>query len=113
MKTKDGVVFIDPHPSVLHAMSVVEVFWRYAFGRQATVTSGRDGTHSANSLHYGTSDDVRERAFDVRTYDLTPEQLDIARRRIPSLLGAAYDVVFESTHLHIEVDLKSAKMADA
>ena len=104
MKVKDGVIFINPRPSILHAMEVVDIYWRHVLKRQAVITAGRDGVHSEGSLHYGTLEDIREAAFDVRTRDLDGAQKAKARLDLKRLLGETFDVVLEDTHLHIEYD---------
>lgn len=106
MKIKAGATLTNPHPGVLLAMDVIDTYWRRAFKMHATITAGKDGEHSEGSRHYGVEGDTRERALDVRTRDLTPEQLMQAQRDIPKLLGAAFDVVFEATHLHVEVEAR-------
>lgn len=67
------------------------------------ITSGRDGTHRADSLHY------RDRALDFRTHHLlTPEKQRLANA-VRKRLGAEYQVILESVgeaneHLHVEHD---------
>ena len=104
MKIKPGVSFIAPHPAVLFALEIVNAWWWKRFGRHAVVTSGRDGEHSEASLHYGTREDVRERAFDVRTRDLNLVEQKNAAAALAELLGPTFDVVLEDDHLHIEFD---------
>jgi hypothetical protein len=64
------------------------------------ITSGRDGTHLPNSLHY------RDRALDFRTRQLTPDQQQALVTATRTRLGAGYDLILESDHLHIEYDPK-------
>lgn len=106
MKVKDGVISFAPHPSILHAMEVVNAYWWKEFGEHATVTSIHDKTHSFESFHYGTRDDIRTRAFDVRTRDLGGDAKAKMRNDLRRLLGTIFDVVLESDHLHIELDMK-------
>jgi len=106
MQTKNGVIFIFPHPGLVYALDIVNLVWRHLFGKPPTITSGRDGTHSTGSLHYGTKDDFRERAFDLRTRDLTETQKNLATVTLRKWLGEGFDVVLEETHIHIEVDLR-------
>ena len=107
MKLKEGVQALDVHPSVLHAMDVVDAFWRQTFGTHAVVTSLGDSNHSEGSLHYGVPGDVRTRAFDLRTRDLDGAQKAMVRYALRRLLGEAYDVILETTHLHIEFDINN------
>lgn len=105
MKVKAGVVAFAPHPSILHAMEVVDLYWWKTFGEHATVTSIRDSEHSLNSFHYGTRADFREQGFDVRTRDLGGAQKAQARVDLQRLLGSVFDVVLETDHLHFERDV--------
>ena len=71
-----------------------------------TITSICDGNHMAGSKHY------EGKAFDFRTW------IDNAGNQLPQLdkqhlkkalqdeLGDDYDVVIESTHIHVEYDPK-------
>ena len=106
MRAKDGVILLNPHPAILYALEVVNLYWRHAFGRPPTLTAGRDGVHSEKSLHYGTPEDTRERAIDLRTNDLDGTQKAQARAGLIRLLGPLFDVVLEATHMHIEFDPK-------
>lgn len=84
-------------PEMEYARSVVaSVFRRYSY--PLTITSGTDGTHMSTSLHY------IGRAEDYRTSDVHPVDLPQMVAEIRSILGSAYDVVIESTHLHVEYD---------
>ena len=67
-----------------------------------TITSGVDGKHSRASKHYS------GQAIDIRT-----AAAGITRKRAGEIavmlrqdLGAEYDVVAETTHIHIEYDPK-------
>ena len=96
MKIKEGVVMpdkIEIRPVLVHA----EALWR-SFGREegVPVTSGKEGTHSAASLHYtGYAVDLRTRYFD-----------DFEKNKIHSMLeqalGKKYRVISHDTHIHVE-----------
>lgn len=72
-------------------------------GLHLTITSGIDGTHAANSLHYSL------RALDVRSKDVPdPGKL---RLELAKELGPDYQVILESPnkpnqHIHLEFDPK-------
>lgn len=66
------------------------------------ITSGTDGKHGPNSLHYSGN------ALDLRTNMLTKEQQDLVLRDLVVALGGQFDVVLESDHLHVEFDPKEA-----
>jgi hypothetical protein len=67
-------------------------------GKRLVVTSGLDGRHMKNSLHY------QGRALDIRTRHIPPGERRPVRDRIAEALGDDYDVVLEKTHIHIEYD---------
>ena len=67
-------------------------------GKDVVITSGIDGTHRPNSLHY------KGLALDLRTNHLTDGQRVEIMNDLRSLLGDDYDVVFEGDHFHLEYD---------
>ena len=87
-----------------------ENIWEQYIGVQLTITSGRDGIHSAGSMHY------YGYAVDLRTWDTEGEQIgDDLRHRIAKALrivlaefSAYYDVIEHSTHIHVEYDYVKA-----
>lgn len=72
-----------------------------SLGYEVVITSACDGTHSAGSLHYeGKALDLRcSVAWGFSTADCQAIEAMMAER-----LGTGYDVVLESTHLHVEYD---------
>ena len=68
---------------------------------QVTITSVLEGAHMPTSLHY------RGRAMDV-VVEGWPSRHDVVQtlRALREELGKDYDVVNESTHIHIEYDPK-------
>jgi hypothetical protein len=72
------------------------------------ITSAADGKHSYKSAHY------RGDAIDLRTWTTSTsgEQISVYLKRqlvriLQRDLGPGYDVVAESTHIHIELDPKT------
>lgn len=63
-----------------------------------TITSGLEGKHGTNSLHYSGN------AIDLRTRNLTEDQIDDIASDLQSRLGNDYDVVIEPDHMHVEFD---------
>jgi len=62
-----------------------------------TITSGNDGKHMKNSLHY------KNKAIDIRTKDMKyPIGTTL---RIRKILGKNYTVLLEADHIHIEYEL--------
>lgn len=96
---KPGAILSNEEP-IERARRIVAQVWT-ARGLTATVTSGLDSTHSANSLHYVGL------AEDYRTRDVPADQLSSMVADVRARLGTDYDVVLESDHLHVEYDPKS------
>lgn len=72
-------------------------------GVDVVITSGRGGKHSRASLH-GSGN-----AIDVRSRDITPEEIPAVLLRLRQTLGTRFDVVFEEYHFHIEHQPKNAE----
>jgi len=94
---KEGVDIDGLHPGMIRALpTICNVF--YSFESPAVCTSGTDGEHMEGSLHY------QHKALDWRIWYIEEERLphlvDIMQRE----LGPDYDVVQESTHIHVEYD---------
>jgi hypothetical protein len=66
------------------------------------ITSANDSKHGPNSLHY------MGQALDLRTNNLPPQAVQSIVDRLKEALGAQFDVVLESDHIHIEFDPKTA-----
>jgi hypothetical protein len=101
MKVKPGVRPDGVRPETLYAIMVADSLFR-ARGGECTVTSLCEGKHSQNSLHYV------GRAVDLRIRDVASKDTVIPAivRDLKEALGAAYDVILEPTHIHIEFDPK-------
>lgn len=92
---------------VLAYMIAMQVYTEKA-GVPCVITSGSDGKHVPNSLHY------KGKALDFRTNNLRPEQVHPVFLALKEALGAQYDTVLESDHVHCEYDPKeSEKSVDA
>lgn len=79
------------------ALIAAETVWERA-GREegVTVTGGLEGTHSAGSLHYyGLALDFRTRYFNAREKRAAATELRAA-------IGGDFQVIEESTHIHVE-----------
>jgi hypothetical protein len=88
---KQGVLG-DLHREMRRAVGALATFYA-ARGLDLQITSVREGTHSAGSLHYdGCAIDFRGQGVPV-----------VELRR---LLGSAFDVVEEPDHIHVEYDPK-------
>lgn len=90
---KPGVVL----PPVLQlAWVVAEAYAEHGF--QCVITSGTDGKHGVNSLHY------KGLALDFRTRHLPPGVAGKIAARCRERLGNDYDIVVEGDHIHGEYD---------
>lgn len=97
---KEGALLPTPlKATTARILDVVSEVWK-ANGYVATVTSGVDGTHMAQSKHYSGD------AIDFRTRDVDPVKLRAMTTTVRSRLGVDYDVIPETDHLHVEYDPK-------
>ena len=95
MRIKQGVVLTGLRTEMLVGlMAVQEIFRKY--GEEVVITSVMDGTHSATSLHYA------GQAVDLRTRNLSNADVMEIVAELKGDLGIHFDVVAESTHLHLE-----------
>ena len=100
LKIKAGVLVSQ---QVIIAAGVINAAQTMDFPMDTVITSGRDGTHKAGSLHY------RDRALDFRTKTLAPADKRRLVAAVKKRLGPAYDVILEgegtaNEHLHVEWD---------
>lgn len=97
MKIKRGVIMPDKlemRPVLIHA----ERIWK-EFNQELVITCGKDGTHSAGSLHYyGYAIDLRTRYFLKKATKLS------VKNALKNALGSKYDVILHDTHIHVEYD---------
>lgn len=101
MELKTGVSLNGLDPIVyMYGIPVIDAIHRVIVGRDAIITAGTDGQHMTGSLHY------RGRALDLRTHDIAPAKRLELRDALSRGLGPGWDVVLESTHLHVEYDPK-------
>ena len=99
LKFKEGVSIFGLQPEILWAIDrATEVFAQ--FGRDCVVTSARGDVHSRKSRHYSGL------AVDLRIRHLGNPQA--VADGLAQKIGEAFDVVLESTHIHVEYDPKTA-----
>lgn len=65
------------------------------------LTSGLEGKHSRGSLHY------IGHAFDIRHFHIPEDKRASIVREIQGRVGADFDVVLESNHIHVEYQPKT------
>lgn len=87
-----------------YASQVIAGVWQ-RYGYTATLTSGLDGEHKEDSLHYSGM------ATDWRTKDLPATKKSQMIAEVKNILGIHYDVLFEyagtpNEHMHVEYDPK-------
>ncbi|MEE9413349.1 MAG: hypothetical protein V3V22_09900 [Methylococcales bacterium] len=66
-------------------------------GRDAMITSARDGRHMISSLHFS------GKAIDLRTRDMGGKEKKVVEA-LKKKLGTSFDIVLESDHIHLEYD---------
>ncbi len=94
---KSGVDLRGLTPQMAIAYTIAcKVYGQYA----CVITSGSDSKHGPNSLHYS------GQALDLRTNNLPPQAVQSIVDRLKEALGAQFDVVLESDHIHLEWDVK-------
>lgn len=99
MILKNGVSIKGLKPEILFAIMVTNEVYK-SFGFELVITSIMDGKHSSGSFHY------KGMAFDCRTSMLSGQQkIDIVRT-LKDKMDESFDIVLESTHIHIEYDPK-------
>ena len=99
MELKAGVV-LSLSPEMAKALHAIEREHLRVVGRHAIITSGRDGTHRPDSLHYSGN------AVDIRSRDLSVEKKYLLASALKTALGIRFDVIVEHDHIHIEYDPK-------
>lgn len=94
---KEGVDINGLHPRMIDALpTICSVFG--AFESPAVCTSGTDGEHMVGSLHY------EHKALDWRIWYIEESRVAHLVEILQKELGPQYDVVQESTHIHVEYD---------
>lgn len=98
MRIKAGVVLWDMEPYLVDAFPLINDVSRMVCGRDAVITSGREGTHMDGSLHYEGA------AIDLRIWYMLPGKQREYADVLAEVLGDDFDVVLESNHIHVEYD---------
>ena len=95
MQVKDDVDIWGLQIHMQKALKIADEIWE-DYGQELVITSARDGIHSAGSLHYyGLAIDCRTRYFSEEDKRRVFEELQ-------DDLGSDYDVIWHSSHIHIE-----------
>lgn len=98
MKLKPGVIVQGiSNEAIFGVLAAQAVYQKY--GLDFVITSMLDGKHSSKSKHY------RGDAVDIRTRHIQNDNMKAQIvADIKSALGDDYDVILESTHIHLEYD---------
>lgn len=96
---KPGVRILGVRPEIALVMPFIYDVAKESLGG-CTVTSCTEGKHSRGSKHYVGA------ALDLRTRNVSQAEAVEAVQKLRVGLGADFDVVLESTHIHIEFDPK-------
>ena len=86
----------DIHPNIGHAIDHARAVWEETGYQVLIVTSVNDGTHGKGSLH------PLGCALDIRKWNLREEHRPKVVSLLVKRLGKEYDVILESTHIHVE-----------
>jgi hypothetical protein len=97
MKLKPGVYLAGLKPRLILDIVRIDKLSLVLFGHDCTITSTTLGKHMYKSKHY-TGD-----AFDIR---LETKNNALFYCSIKKMLGRNYDVILETTHIHVEYDPK-------
>jgi len=97
VRMKRGVVLVSSETYIFDIIQDARVSYA-KHGKDVVITSGIDGSHKSNSLHY------KGRALDLRTRHLSDGQRVEIMTELKARLGPNYDVLFEGNHFHIEYD---------
>jgi hypothetical protein len=101
MRFKAGVRIRGIAPEMAMAALAIDTLW-VEKGWDLVVTSGIEGEHGADSLHYV------GRALDLRTKaaGITQDEARALAAEIRKRLTEEFDVVVEKDHIHVEFDPK-------
>jgi hypothetical protein len=93
---KTGVSLIGMQPEALVGIDICLSMFHNR-GLSMTLTSCRDGRHSAHSHHY------KGLAWDIRIWDIENEVAEVCNE-LREYLGDEYQVIPEPDHIHVEYD---------
>lgn len=100
---KAGVDLRGISPQMAIAYTIATFVYSTKTGNRCVITSGSDGKHGPNSLHY------KGMALDLRTSNLRADQVHPVYLLLKESLGEQFDTVLESDHIHVEFDPKESK----
>jgi hypothetical protein len=95
---KDGVRLRGMTPQALLVVTIAAPIWEEYGVETLVITSGTDGKHSTGSYHH-TGDGI-----DLRSRDIDDLVLPEIVQALQKALGTSYDVIQETTHIHVEYE---------
>ena len=96
MQIKRGVKLRNLQPQMVFAAIIAHQVLEEEFKRELVITSGSEGKHSKNSLHYCGY------AIDIRSNHLGDIFTDEVVKKLQEQLADEYDVVKSTNCIHIE-----------
>lgn len=99
MKIKPGASIKGLRPEMVLACSIIDSLFIEA-AIEFVITEGTGGKHGPGSLHYVGL------AIDVRSRDIPGQVLPTLLADMKENLGAEFDVVMETDHIHVEFQPK-------
>ena len=105
---KEGVRINGPHlyPEMTQITEMARITAPPTDDGKIWITSANDSRHGDTSLHY------KDRAFDIRIYNITGKvhyEAELWAERLALALGSGYDVVKEKDHIHVEFEGRRAE----
>lgn len=94
------------YPELARVLFEIEEIYREGFNASLTITSGNDGKHGKNSLHY------QDKAVDLRIKNVPRDKWQELFNRVKTTIPDYFDVVLETNspgnaHIHLEFQPKS------
>lgn len=99
MQIKTGVKLNGIKPEIVLAIIIIETIYS-KWDKELVITEATGGKHGRASLHYAGL------AIDIRTNYFTNEEKQLVARDLREALGENYDVVVETSHIHVEFQPK-------
>jgi uncharacterized protein YcbK (DUF882 family) len=100
MRFKEGIKLAGIRAEIVMALTITADVFRDVANAELIVTEITGGTHGRGSLHYV------GQAADIRSRNLTKSQQTNVVLEMRERLGENYDVILESTHIHLEFQPK-------
>ena len=100
LRLKEGVSLRKLQPQAVLMAVVMDQIYGANGIKECVITSGDEGKHKPNSLHYVGL------ALDFRSREMTAVKQIKVISEARAALGRDFDVVLEPNHIHVEADPK-------